>query len=569
MKRTSIPALLLLVALTVVFVFGTGSDGAAAASVTRYQQNAAQLTYTGTWSVGSAATASGGSYRYANASGMAVTATFNGASLAWISKKGPTYGIANVSLDGGAPVTVDLYNASVLFQQKVWETGALSTGYHTVRIEWTGTKNSAATNTNIGVDAFDVAGTLATVTHIEQTDLHLGWRGSWAKVSATSYSGGTAWYANADGSSVSIEFDGASVTLLGKKGPTYGFADISLDGATPVSVDLYKSSIIYKQTIWTSGVISAGHHVVTLSWTGEKRAAATNTNVGLDALDLIGALTVAPTSHLAFSETQAMAHLHALAVDIGTRHGGSPQEWEAVQYAVTHFSSLGYSPQVTDVPLPDGTTSHNVIITKPGSSNLTIVIGAHMDCYGVSPGGNDNGSGSAAVLELARALKDVDLMPTVVLVLFGHEEPMGDGNADHHHYGSRKYVAAMTADQKTNLAAMISLDMIAAGSTFNIRYMEKGPRALVNSLMSYSSRTGSGGVYMKDPSTYGYSDHEPFELAGYPAAWLEWLEDTKYHTASDTYAHCSSAKIQKTGGMVVGYLASLRLSDLQSLIAAR
>ncbi len=74
---------------------------------------------------------------------------------------------------------------------------------------------------------------------------------------------------------------------------------------------------------------------------------------------------------------------------------------------------------------------------------------------------------------------------------------------------------------------------------------------------------------MKDPSKYGYSDHEPFELAGYPVAWLEWREDTEYHTAGDTYAHCSSAKIQKTGGMVVGYLASLRLTDLQSLVAAR
>jgi Zn-dependent M28 family amino/carboxypeptidase len=192
-----------------------------------------------------------------------------------------------------------------------------------------------------------------------------------------------------------------------------------------------------------------------------------------------------------------------------------------------------------------------------------------MDCYGVSPGGNDNGSGSAAILELARAIKDLDLVPTVVLVLFGQEEPLGDGNADHHHYGSRKYVATMSAGQKADLAAMISLDMIAAGGTFNLRYMEKGPRALVTALQSYSSRTGSGVVYMKDPSKYGYSDHEPFELAGYPAAWLEWREDTKYHTAGDTYAHCSSAKIQKTGGMVVGYLASLRLSDLQSLVAAR
>ena len=135
MRRTPIVTLLLLVVLTVVFVFGTGVDGAAAATVTRYQQNAAQLTYIGTWSVGSATAASGGSYRYANASGMAVTATFNGTSLAWISKMGPTYGIAKVQVDGGATVPVDLYSPTVLYQQKVWETGTLTAGYHTVRIE--------------------------------------------------------------------------------------------------------------------------------------------------------------------------------------------------------------------------------------------------------------------------------------------------------------------------------------------------------------------------------------------------------------------------------------------------
>jgi Zn-dependent M28 family amino/carboxypeptidase len=192
-----------------------------------------------------------------------------------------------------------------------------------------------------------------------------------------------------------------------------------------------------------------------------------------------------------------------------------------------------------------------------------------MDSYGPSPGGNDNGSGAAAVLELAQALKDAAPTPTVVLVLFGHEEPVGDGNADHHHFGSRWYVAQMTAEQRARLVGMISLDMIGYGSTFNIRHMEKGPRNLVSLLLSYAGRTGAGLVYLKDPSRYGYSDHEPFELAGYPAAWLEWRSDPLYHTAGDTYAHCSASKIQWAGGLVLGFLGSLRQSDLQTLLGAR
>ena len=161
MRRTPILTLLLLVVLTVVFVLGTGVDGAAAATVTRYQQNAAQLTYTGTWSVGSATAASGGSYRYANASGHGGDRHLQRhVPRLDQPRKRPTYGIATVSVDGGAPVTVDLYNDVGAVSAEGLGNGHSTAGYHTVRIEWTGTRNAAATNTNIGVDAFDVAGTL-------------------------------------------------------------------------------------------------------------------------------------------------------------------------------------------------------------------------------------------------------------------------------------------------------------------------------------------------------------------------------------------------------------------------
>ena len=54
-----------------------------------------------------------------------------------------------------------------------------------------------------------------------------------------------------------------------------------------------------------------------------------------------------------------------------------------------------------------------------------------------------------------------------------------------------------------------------------------------------------------------------------PAAWIEWRKDGLNHTSGDTYAHCSAAKIQKGGGLVLGFLASLRPSDLQALQTAR
>jgi len=55
---------------------------------------------------------------------------------------------------------VDLYSATTLHDQKVWETGTVAPGTHTVKIEWTGTKNAAASGTNINLDAVDVTGAL-------------------------------------------------------------------------------------------------------------------------------------------------------------------------------------------------------------------------------------------------------------------------------------------------------------------------------------------------------------------------------------------------------------------------
>ena len=130
---------------------------------TRYEQTDSSLLYTGTWTRTADDSASGGSFLFANSGGASLTVAFEGTYLAWIAKKSPVYGMAKVTLDNQAPVTVDLYSATALWQEKAWETGTLPFGAHTLKIEWTETKNTAATDTNIGVDAFDVAGSLIPV----------------------------------------------------------------------------------------------------------------------------------------------------------------------------------------------------------------------------------------------------------------------------------------------------------------------------------------------------------------------------------------------------------------------
>ena len=129
-------------------------------AATRFEQTSSKLVWAGTWTSSTTTSASGSSFKFANKSGASVTVKFTGISCNLIAKKSPVYGIAEVKLDDQAAVLVDFYSASALFKQTVWRSGFLAPGDHTVTIKWNGTKRTAATDYNIGIDAVDVIGTL-------------------------------------------------------------------------------------------------------------------------------------------------------------------------------------------------------------------------------------------------------------------------------------------------------------------------------------------------------------------------------------------------------------------------
>jgi uncharacterized protein YkwD len=128
-----------------------------APTTTRYQQNDSHLVYSGTWYTFSTSGASGGSYKRANAGSASVTVTFTGTYLGWIATAGTTLSKAYVSLDGGPAQSIDLARSAVAYQQKVWNTGTLQSGKHTVKI-WRNPSDVAGKY--ISVDAFDIIGTL-------------------------------------------------------------------------------------------------------------------------------------------------------------------------------------------------------------------------------------------------------------------------------------------------------------------------------------------------------------------------------------------------------------------------
>ncbi len=104
----------------------------------KYEQDEELLVYEGPWSATSNANLSGGTDAWTNSSGGAVDIAFTGTGFHYVSTKAPYYGKASVSVDGGAPVLVDLYAPSVAYQQRAYTVTDLSDTTHTVRIEWAG-----------------------------------------------------------------------------------------------------------------------------------------------------------------------------------------------------------------------------------------------------------------------------------------------------------------------------------------------------------------------------------------------------------------------------------------------
>ncbi|MRS12217.1 MAG: murein L,D-transpeptidase [Actinobacteria bacterium] len=264
----------------------------ASAAPVLHEQTDARFAFSGAWLSYSSPSLSGGSHAFSNNAGAGVTLAFVGTRLDLVGMKGPKFGMLAASVDGAAATTTDLYSTDTLFQQVVYTTGDLPAGLHVVRFSPTGTKNAAASDAYVSVDAVVVEGTL-TGTPAEQTDTRIVRRGSWATYSAAGLSGGSHMFSNTAGTEYAIAFTGTRLDLVGMVGPKFGIAAVSVDGAAPVDVDFYASASAMRQLVWSTGDLAPGAHTVRVSHTGRRNASATDTYVGLDAALVTGTLTQA------------------------------------------------------------------------------------------------------------------------------------------------------------------------------------------------------------------------------------------------------------------------------------
>jgi hypothetical protein len=260
-----------------------------------------------------------------------------------------------------------------------------------------------------------------------------------------------------------------------------------------------------------------------------------------------------------FDGRRALADVRHLAGDIGPRLATGPAFREAAGWVAQRFAGLHY--EVTrqryavpagsswGVPVPAG-RSANVVATPAGFDPGApyVVVGAHLDTVAVAPGAEDNASGVAVLLETARLARAVRLTQ-VVLVAFGGEEPRGDGD-DEHHFGSRHYVAAMSADERWRLRAMVSLDRVGVGPPLTIGWVDDTSPAVRDALLRTAARIGVRTAIEENTG----SDHESFADAGLPAARLGGTAYAAYHSPQDVPAVLGQAQLGRAGAVLWSWL---------------
>ena len=242
------------------------------------------------------------------------------------------------------------------------------------------------------------------------------------------------------------------------------------------------------------------------------------------------------------------AYLMDLASDTTTRYTCSPENQIARDKIQNHFADLGLNPQFMSFKAfcgadCDRRPGDNVIGIKVGATlpQEYVMIGAHYDstspeACNLATGANDNASGIAAVMEIARVFSEVNTERSVLFVAFSGEE---EGTL-----GSERLVKFLKDIGALKvITGFIILDMI---SYYRNIYgiIAEGSDHTAEQAAVLDEMTQLCATYtplkIETSTSYGGSDHEPFLNHRLPGCLLienEWAEYPYYHTIHDLVSY--------------------------------
>jgi Zn-dependent M28 family amino/carboxypeptidase len=253
-------------------------------------------------------------------------------------------------------------------------------------------------------------------------------------------------------------------------------------------------------------------------------------------------------------------HVEKLAGEVGERNAGyRPKSLTAAaDYVESCFAAAGFRVERQTFEA-EREQCHNLIVEIPGGTKREeiVVVGAHYDSVIGSPGADDNASGTAALLALAKSPSLQEPQRTLHFVAFVNEEPpffMTDK------MGSLVY-ARRCRERSEKVVAMLSLESLGFYSTdkgsqkypfpVGLFYPSRGDfvafvgrtsdaalvRRCVKTFREQAQFPSEGGALPGALPGIGWSDHWAFWQTGYPALMATDtapFRSPHYHTAADT-----------------------------------
>jgi FtsZ-binding cell division protein ZapB len=276
-------------------------------------------------------------------------------------------------------------------------------------------------------------------------------------------------------------------------------------------------------------------------------------------------------------------HVVALAKDIGERNFMQYQNLErSANYIKQEFRNYGYQPQEQIYSL-EGKSFRNIFAAKAGKAqpDKIIIICAHYDSVIGSCGADDNASGVAGLLELARILSQEELNCTIKFIAFTNEEPPFFMSKD---MGSFRY-AQEAKKRKEDILGVLCLESIGYYSDkkgsqsyplgFRFFYPDKGNFIAVVSnfgsqdflrkiVREFRKQSNFPLQFLTAPMflapAISFSDHWSFWKFGYKAVMVTdtaFYRNPYYHTAADTYEKLDYTSMQDAVAGLCGVIKAL------------
>ncbi len=277
-----------------------------------------------------------------------------------------------------------------------------------------------------------------------------------------------------------------------------------------------------------------------------------------------------------FDQGTALSLASELARDYPNRTPGTTGAAKAADWMQQRFSDVGLTAQrdtfTADLPELGNTDLVNLMAVAPGASPGTIVVVAHRDNEGLSPGADDNGTGTAALLELARDLAVVDRKHTFLFLSTDAGAIDGAGAA---RFAKHPEILRRVVGGAASVIAVVNLDALASGDPPRMLIGGDEPRSPAPALVA----TAADAVELESKRRpehasafaqlidlgFPFTLHEqgPFVAGGTPSLTLGTAGELAPRPESDTVDAIAPAQLGELGRAAQDLL--LRLDDSAEL----